>query len=156
VDPVPDPLLLRKSGSAGNRTRVLWICSQKLWPLDHRGGPINPVSNPKPCWELLIHMRVLYIKLCVHLFTSACLCRLFVRIIKGYVMVIFITSTFTSKKKKKEELRVTHLTFLLKMPDQSRQLSQWYTLMLGSCGEVSEPRLTSAFIPSSCQKCFPL
>jgi hypothetical protein len=38
VDPVPDPLLLRKSGSPGNRTRVLWICSQKLWPLDHRGG----------------------------------------------------------------------------------------------------------------------
>jgi hypothetical protein len=26
VDPVPDPLLLRKSGSAGNRTRDLWIC----------------------------------------------------------------------------------------------------------------------------------
>jgi hypothetical protein len=38
VDPVPDPLLLRKSGSAGNRTRGLCICSQELWPLDHRGG----------------------------------------------------------------------------------------------------------------------
>ena len=38
MDPVPDPLLLRKSGSAGNRTRDLCICSQKLWPLDHRGG----------------------------------------------------------------------------------------------------------------------
>jgi hypothetical protein len=36
VDPVPDPLLLRKSGSAGNRTWYLWICSQELWPLDHR------------------------------------------------------------------------------------------------------------------------
>jgi hypothetical protein len=31
VDPVPDPLLLRKSGSARNRTRDLWICSQELW-----------------------------------------------------------------------------------------------------------------------------
>jgi hypothetical protein len=40
VDPVPDPLLLRKSGSAGKRTRDLWICSRKLWPLDHRGGQI--------------------------------------------------------------------------------------------------------------------
>jgi hypothetical protein len=29
VDPVPDPLLLRKSGSAENRTRDLWICSQE-------------------------------------------------------------------------------------------------------------------------------
>jgi hypothetical protein len=38
VDPVPDPLLLRISGSAGNRTRYIWICSHKLWPLDHRGG----------------------------------------------------------------------------------------------------------------------
>ena len=38
VYPVPDPLPLRKSGSAGNRTRDLCICSQKPWPLDHRGG----------------------------------------------------------------------------------------------------------------------
>jgi hypothetical protein len=37
VDPVPDPPLLKKSGSAGNRTWDLWICSQELWPLDHRG-----------------------------------------------------------------------------------------------------------------------
>jgi hypothetical protein len=36
VDPVPDSLLLRKSGSAANRTWDLWICSQELWPLDHR------------------------------------------------------------------------------------------------------------------------
>jgi hypothetical protein len=45
VDPVPDPLLLRKSGSAENRTRDLCTCSQKLWPLDHRGGPIITKSN---------------------------------------------------------------------------------------------------------------
>jgi hypothetical protein len=38
VDPIPDPLLLRKSGSSGNRTRDLWLCSQELWPQDHRGG----------------------------------------------------------------------------------------------------------------------
>jgi hypothetical protein len=38
VEPVPDPLLLRKSGSAGNRIRDLWVSSQKLWLLDHRGG----------------------------------------------------------------------------------------------------------------------
>jgi hypothetical protein len=31
-----DPILLRKSGRAGNRTRDLWICSQKL-SLDHKG-----------------------------------------------------------------------------------------------------------------------
>jgi hypothetical protein len=36
VNPVPDPLLLRKSGSAVNRTWDIWICSQELWPLDHR------------------------------------------------------------------------------------------------------------------------
>jgi hypothetical protein len=38
VDLVPNPLLLRKSDSAGNLTADLWICSQELWPLDHRGG----------------------------------------------------------------------------------------------------------------------
>jgi hypothetical protein len=29
VDPVPDPLPLRKSGSVGNRTRDLWVSSQE-------------------------------------------------------------------------------------------------------------------------------
>jgi hypothetical protein len=38
VDPVSEPLLLRKFGTAENRTRDLWICNQKLWPLEHRGG----------------------------------------------------------------------------------------------------------------------
>jgi hypothetical protein len=38
VSLVPDPPLLRKSGSGENRTRGLRICSQELWPLDHRGG----------------------------------------------------------------------------------------------------------------------
>ena len=31
MDPVPDPLLLRKSGSAGDRTRDLCICSQNTY-----------------------------------------------------------------------------------------------------------------------------
>jgi hypothetical protein len=30
VDAVPDPLLLRKSCSAWNRIRDLWVCSQEL------------------------------------------------------------------------------------------------------------------------------
>jgi hypothetical protein len=38
VGPVPDPLLLRISGSAGNWTRDSCVSSQKLWPVDHRGG----------------------------------------------------------------------------------------------------------------------
>jgi hypothetical protein len=38
VDPVPEPLLLGKSGRAGNRTRDIWICSQELWLLIHWGG----------------------------------------------------------------------------------------------------------------------
>jgi hypothetical protein len=37
--PIPDPVLLRKSGSAGNQMCDLWICSQELRPLDHRFGP---------------------------------------------------------------------------------------------------------------------
>jgi hypothetical protein len=45
MDPVPDLLLLRKSGSARNRTPYLWICSQELLPLDHRGGLPVPTSK---------------------------------------------------------------------------------------------------------------
>jgi hypothetical protein len=40
VDSVPDPLLCFVV--SGNRTRDPWICSQELWPLDHRGGPSWP------------------------------------------------------------------------------------------------------------------
>jgi hypothetical protein len=49
LDPVPEPLLLRKSGSAGNRTRDLWVYSLKLWPhiCDiphfHLDGCIKPI-----------------------------------------------------------------------------------------------------------------
>jgi hypothetical protein len=44
VDPVPDAHFLRKSGRAWNRTRDLWICSQKLRPLDHR-GVTSPITR---------------------------------------------------------------------------------------------------------------
>jgi hypothetical protein len=44
MDPVPEILLLRKSGSAGNRSRELGICIQELSPLDHRGNPVG--RNP--------------------------------------------------------------------------------------------------------------
>jgi hypothetical protein len=30
VDPVPDPMLLGKSGSAGNLTQDFWVSSQEL------------------------------------------------------------------------------------------------------------------------------
>jgi hypothetical protein len=51
VDPVPDPLLLRKSGSAGNRTRDLWVSSQELTTRLHRRSywcylsPINSLLS---------------------------------------------------------------------------------------------------------------
>jgi hypothetical protein len=45
VGPVSDPILLRKCGRAGNRIRDLWICSQKLWPQNHRGGLTSVVSQ---------------------------------------------------------------------------------------------------------------
>jgi hypothetical protein len=38
VGPVPDPLLLRKSGNAGNLTQTSGSNSQELWLLDHGGG----------------------------------------------------------------------------------------------------------------------
>jgi hypothetical protein len=38
MDQVSDILLLRISGSDGNRTRDLWVCSQEVWLIDHRSG----------------------------------------------------------------------------------------------------------------------
>jgi hypothetical protein len=45
MDSIPDQLLLRESGTACNRTRDLWVYSQDLWLLDHRGGSSNCNSN---------------------------------------------------------------------------------------------------------------
>jgi hypothetical protein len=39
LDRISYPLILRKCGSAKNRTWDLWVCSQEFWPLDHRGNP---------------------------------------------------------------------------------------------------------------------
>jgi hypothetical protein len=59
VHPVPDPLLLKKSGRAGNRTHDIRICIQKLWSLNHRGGLQSP-SPPiylKSMLILFFHLR---------------------------------------------------------------------------------------------------
>jgi hypothetical protein len=45
VEPVPDPLLLRKCGSAGNRTRTSGSVARNFdHPLDHRGGLSCPCA----------------------------------------------------------------------------------------------------------------
>jgi hypothetical protein len=59
VDPVPDPLLLRKSGNAWNRTRYLWVCNQEFWPLDHRGGLGELITAKIIMWlSLRISFRI--------------------------------------------------------------------------------------------------
>jgi hypothetical protein len=58
VDRVPDPLLFF-SGSAGNRTRDPCICSQELWPLDHRGG-LGTATGYRNCvYEEIASMAIL-------------------------------------------------------------------------------------------------
>jgi hypothetical protein len=61
VDPVPDPLLLRKSGSTGNPIRDLCICSQELWPLDHRGGCINTQHSTEKVLKFLQELTAYWI-----------------------------------------------------------------------------------------------
>jgi hypothetical protein len=51
VDPISDPQLHRKSGSAGNRTRDLCICSQERWPLDYRLHDQVYFENTNKSWE---------------------------------------------------------------------------------------------------------
>jgi hypothetical protein len=53
VDPVPE--LLRKCGRAGNRTRALWICSQELRALDHRGS-LNHLSSTSLVTRFFLHV----------------------------------------------------------------------------------------------------
>jgi hypothetical protein len=57
VDSVPDPLILRKSGSAGNQIWDPCVCSQELWPLDDRGGPCH-INQVKIIMKLLIRLQV--------------------------------------------------------------------------------------------------
>jgi hypothetical protein len=57
VDPVPDPLLLRKFSSAGNQTRDICVCSQELWPLDHRGGPLQLIQNHKMARDTMTRLE---------------------------------------------------------------------------------------------------
>jgi hypothetical protein len=53
VESVPDPRYLRKFGSAGNRTRDLWICSQQI--LTTRPHSLNKVS----CFSVELSTMVL-------------------------------------------------------------------------------------------------
>jgi hypothetical protein len=45
LDPVSEKLFLRKSDSARNRTRNIWVRSEELWPLGHKGRPPNCNCN---------------------------------------------------------------------------------------------------------------
>jgi hypothetical protein len=57
VYPIPDQMLLRKSGSAGNGTRDLCVCSQELRPLGHRGGPRIHLEVLRRQWHLAYGFR---------------------------------------------------------------------------------------------------
>jgi hypothetical protein len=82
VDPVPDPLPLRKSGGTENRTRDPWLCIQELRPLDQiksslclrnlapdhedvlgRGGTAPKLtSKPAVCVGHLLKARPIYVR----------------------------------------------------------------------------------------------
>jgi hypothetical protein len=57
VDPVPDPLLLRKSSSAGNRTRNPCICVQKLTTRPQGRSQIWDTLGIKPL-RIIIHAQI--------------------------------------------------------------------------------------------------
>jgi hypothetical protein len=69
VDPVLDPLLLRKSGSAGNRIWDHWICSRELWQLDHTGSLAILFTSLKMgfIWTIekyVSKLLIVFLKLC--------------------------------------------------------------------------------------------
>jgi hypothetical protein len=47
VDPIPEPLLRKQFRSTGNRTKDLWVSSQKFWPLGHISG-VTPKTKFQP------------------------------------------------------------------------------------------------------------
>jgi hypothetical protein len=56
VDPVPDRLLLRKSGSAGNRTRDLWICIEnRRRAIESEVVDTMEHSNGRILWWIMNH-----------------------------------------------------------------------------------------------------
>jgi hypothetical protein len=75
VDPFRDPLLLRKFGSSGNRTRTSGSVARNSWPLDHRDGQEMSLAcliqfcwvhvNPSPHWSNFktFQMRTWYIRI---------------------------------------------------------------------------------------------
>jgi hypothetical protein len=63
VDPVPDPLLLKKSGSTGNGTRDLWVCSEEVWPLD------SSIAYYRP-WSLFMCGCSLFLICVLYIYTN--------------------------------------------------------------------------------------
>jgi hypothetical protein len=55
MDPVPDPLLRRKFGSARNRNQDPWVNSQELWTLDHWGGQFLLIKTLNICNTIVVH-----------------------------------------------------------------------------------------------------
>jgi hypothetical protein len=52
VDPVPDPLLLTKSGSDRNRTRDLWTCMDRKLTTQHKEtSKLQNVTGPQSFWQ---------------------------------------------------------------------------------------------------------
>jgi hypothetical protein len=65
MDPVPDPSFLRKSSRAWNQTRYFWVCSQELWPLEHRYMEELKLKRHFSLapWKDLLRINVLHVKL---------------------------------------------------------------------------------------------
>jgi hypothetical protein len=59
VDLLPDPILLRKSGRAENRTRTSGSVARN-WPLDHRGGLRNSRRSRKSSYTDLLQIVQLW------------------------------------------------------------------------------------------------
>jgi hypothetical protein len=69
-NPIPDILLLTTFRSAWNRTRDLWVCSQELRTLDHRGACV--VTEPYTCCFGLLHLRMQLLHCCCLPIVATC------------------------------------------------------------------------------------
>jgi hypothetical protein len=67
---VPYAIILRKSCSARNRTRDLWICSHEFWPLDYRGGTYEYIPYRNQLYTLRISYLLFHVLKCTRILSN--------------------------------------------------------------------------------------
>ena len=116
-------------GRAGNRTRGLVICSQKLWPLDHEAGHfINWI------WEIVHLFGFLYKNVPHDARSSECQISCFT--VCSHQSLVFFLGGGGGRELKSLTHVYTHITVVHEPPCESRSKSTWAEGLAVSKGQI--------------------